>query len=61
MILINGVYVCHEWTDGKGGRKTAISKGKVALWFSGVSAASFLVLKIVSWVMGEGFCEPAIK
>lgn len=40
---------------GKVVGRPPISKGKVALWFSGVSAASFLVLKIVSWVMGGGF------
>ncbi|MEO3945301.1 TFIIB-type zinc ribbon-containing protein [Gorillibacterium sp. CAU 1737] len=40
---------------GKVVGKPPISKGKVAGWFAGVSAASFLVLKIAAWLMGGGF------
>lgn len=40
---------------GKVVGKPPISKAKVAGWFAGVSGASFLVLKLVSWMMGGGF------
>lgn len=40
---------------GKVVGKPPISKGKVAAWFGGVSCASLLSLKLVSWMMGGGF------
>lgn len=40
---------------GKVVGKPPISKGKVALWFSGIAAGSFLTLKCVSFIMGGGF------
>jgi len=40
---------------GKVVGKPPISKLKVASYFSGVSAAAFLSLKLVSWMMGGGF------
>lgn len=40
---------------GKVVGKLPISKGKVAAWFAGISAASFLVMHAVSsWVLGGG-------
>jgi len=40
---------------GKVVGKPPISKAKVAAWFAGVSSASFLLLKTISWMMGGGF------
>lgn len=40
---------------GKVVGKPPISKAKVAAWFAGISAVSFVALKIVSWTMGGGF------
>lgn len=40
---------------GKVVGKPPISKAKVMKWFLGISGASFLVLKMVSWAMGGGF------
>ncbi|SDX35274.1 TFIIB-type zinc ribbon-containing protein [Paenibacillus sp. CF384] len=40
---------------GKVVGKPPISKAKVTAWFAGVSAVSFVGLKIVSWMMGGGF------
>jgi DNA-directed RNA polymerase subunit RPC12/RpoP len=40
---------------GKVVGKPPISKGKVAAWFAGIAGASFLSLKLVSWMMGGGF------
>ncbi|RKN86071.1 TFIIB-type zinc ribbon-containing protein [Paenibacillus ginsengarvi] len=39
---------------GKVVGKPPISKAKVAAWFASISAASFLSLKLVSWMMGGG-------
>lgn len=40
---------------GKVVGKPPISKSKVMAWFSGIAAASFLTLKVISWAMGGGF------
>ncbi|MNM74100.1 DNA-directed RNA polymerase subunit P [compost metagenome] len=40
---------------GKVVGKPPLSKGKMAAWFAGVSAVSFLGLKIVAWMLGGGF------
>lgn len=40
---------------GKVVGKPPISKGKVAAWFGGISGASLLTMKIISWAMGGGF------
>ncbi|WP_055107027.1 hypothetical protein [Paenibacillus ihumii] len=40
---------------GKVVGKPPISKAKVAAWFAGVSGATFLSLKVISWMMGGGF------
>ncbi|MGP0585299.1 TFIIB-type zinc ribbon-containing protein [Paenibacillus timonensis] len=40
---------------GKVVGKPPLSKGKMTAWFAGVSAASFLGLKIVAWMLGGGF------
>ncbi|MDO7908540.1 TFIIB-type zinc ribbon-containing protein [Paenibacillus sp. JX-17] len=40
---------------GKVVGRPPISKGKVAAWFTGVSAISFLSLKLLAWMMGGGF------
>ncbi|WP_059042708.1 TFIIB-type zinc ribbon-containing protein [Paenibacillus rubinfantis] len=40
---------------GKVVGKPPLSKGKMAAWFAGVSAVSFLGLKIVAWVWGGVF------
>ncbi|QHW35101.1 TFIIB-type zinc ribbon-containing protein [Paenibacillus rhizovicinus] len=40
---------------GKVVGKPPTSKAKVAAWFAGVSAVSFLGLKLVAWMMGGGF------
>ncbi|MCK8489898.1 TFIIB-type zinc ribbon-containing protein [Paenibacillus sp. MBLB2552] len=40
---------------GKVVGKPPLSKGKITAWFAGVSALSFLGLKIVAWMLGGGF------
>jgi uncharacterized Zn finger protein (UPF0148 family) len=40
---------------GKVVGRPPISKIKVAGWFTGISAASFISLKLISWTMGGGF------
>lgn len=40
---------------GKVVGKPPLSKGKMTAWFAGVSAVSFLGLKIVAWTLGGGF------
>lgn len=40
---------------GKVVGKPPLSKAKVAAWFTGISGAAFLSLKIISWMMGGGF------
>ncbi|MFJ5624896.1 TFIIB-type zinc ribbon-containing protein [Peribacillus loiseleuriae] len=40
---------------GKVVGKPPISAGKVAMWFSGITAGTFLVLKCASFMMGGGF------
>ncbi|MNI81277.1 hypothetical protein D3C73_1378770 [compost metagenome] len=40
---------------GKVVGRPPISKAKVAGWFAGVSAVSFLSIKVVAWMMGGGF------
>lgn len=40
---------------GKVVGKPPLSKAKIAAWFAGVSAASLIALKTVSWMMGGGF------
>ncbi|MGG4393655.1 TFIIB-type zinc ribbon-containing protein [Paenibacillus thiaminolyticus] len=59
--MVNYDYNKKEYTfamNGQTGKvvgKPPISKGKVAAWFAGISAASFLVMHAVSsWVLGGG-------
>lgn len=40
---------------GKVVGKPPLSKGKIAAWFGGISAASFLILQIISFFTGGGF------
>lgn len=40
---------------GKVVGKPPISKAKVAAWFGGISSASLVSLKLISWMMGGGF------
>ncbi|WP_019640283.1 hypothetical protein [Paenibacillus fonticola] len=40
---------------GKVVGKPPLSKGKISAWFAGVAGATFLSLKLISWMMGGGF------
>jgi len=40
---------------GKVVGKPPISPAKVAAWFGSVAGVSFVLLKMVSWIMGGGF------